>query len=588
MRYRLRLDPGAPNTFGSEGSFNIQIGNNWGPDQPIRGYYIDFSLKPESAEWPPYWLEPRERQFHVATAQWGLGAYERFLDGEGEVWLGAARRAGDHLLDIQQRGGNLDGGWVHLIPMPHTFRLDPPWLSAMAQGEGASLLTRLHLETGEERYAEAALLALKTMELAVPAGGTLAEFEGQPFLEEYPTEIPSCVLNGAIFAIWGLYDVGRGLNDAAAMESFERLTTAMAALISRFDTGYWSRYDLYPHPLTNVATPAYHLLHIRQLSALQRLSPRPQFPPVIERFDAYRGVAAKRRRAVAAKVAFRLRVPRNHLLAHRLLRRPGARAPTTKGSDLLVLCYHAVSPSWPADLSITPQRLGEQLAYLSQKGYRGVTFSEAVAAGEAPGRLVAITFDDGYRSVAELARPILEGFGMPGTLFLATDYIGAEAPMSWPGIEQWLGGEHERELIPISWAEAEGLREAGWEIGSHTRSHPKLTQVSAEQLQAELEGSRGKCERELGDCAALAYPYGDHNRAVIDAAAAAGYSAAATLPDEMPSPAPLAWPRIGIYQNDDIRSFRLKVSPTLRRARGSAAWPVAAGTLRRLKKRLAS
>ena len=104
--------------------------------------------------------------------------------------------------------------------MPHTFRLDPPWLSAMAQGEGASLLTRLHLETGEERYAEAALLALKTMELAVPAGGTLAEFEGQPFLEEYPTEIPSCVLNGAIFAIWGLDDVGRGLNDAAAMEVF--------------------------------------------------------------------------------------------------------------------------------------------------------------------------------------------------------------------------------------------------------------------------------------------------------------------------------------------------------------------------------
>ena len=83
MRYRLRLDPGAPNTFGSEGSFNIQIGNNWGPDQPIRGYYIDFSLKPESAEWPPYWLEPRERQFHVATAQWGR-AYERFLDGEGK------------------------------------------------------------------------------------------------------------------------------------------------------------------------------------------------------------------------------------------------------------------------------------------------------------------------------------------------------------------------------------------------------------------------------------------------------------------------------------------------------------------------
>jgi peptidoglycan/xylan/chitin deacetylase (PgdA/CDA1 family) len=587
LRYRLRLVPGAPNTFGSEGSFNPPIGANWSPGKQVRGYYIDFKLKPEGP-WPPVWLGPIEKQFHVATAQWGLGAYERYLDGQGEAWLEAARKAGEHLLKVQQAGGPRDGGWIHRVPMPHTFILEPPWLSAMVQGEGASLLTRLHLATGEDRFAEAALRALKTMDLPVAAGGTLAEFEGHPFLEEYPTETPSCVLNGAIFAIWGFYDAGRGLGEAAAMESFERTTTGLAELISRFDTGYWSRYDLYPHPIPNVATPAYHLLHIRQLTALNDLSPRPQFGSAIERFEAYRGKRANQMRATAEKVAFRVRVPRNPLLARRLLHRNAQNGAASESgpSDVLVLCYHAVSPTWPADLSITPKRLTEQLRYLTGKGYRGVTFSEAVT-GDGEGKMVAVTFDDGYRSVLELALPILQSFGMPATLFVPTDYIGSEAPMSWPGIEQWSGTEHAQELVPMSWAEVERLRGAGWEIGSHTRSHPKLTQISPERLADELGESRRKCEEVLGGCASIAYPYGDHDNAVVAATGTAGYSAAASLPDGAPPPAALAWPRIGIYNNDDMRAFRLKVSPAVRRARGSSAWPLVAGKLRRLKRRVA-
>ncbi len=259
---------------------------------------------------------------------------------------------------------------------------------------------------------------------------------------------------------------------------------------------------------------------------------------------------------------------------------------TAGGGDVLVLCYHAVSPTWPADLSIAPQLLEQQLRYLAAKGYRGVTFSEAVA-WSGGGKVVAVTFDDGYRSVLELAAPILRDVGMPGTLFVPTDWIGTERPMSWPGIEQWSGGEHERELIPMSWPEVERLRDAGWEIGSHTKSHPKLSQIPPEQQAEELGESRRRCEQMLGACESIAYPYGDHDEAVLAAAAAAGYSAAATLPAGAPPPAPLAWPRIGIYVNDDMRSFRLKVSPLVRRARGSSAWPLVADGLRSLKRRMA-
>jgi peptidoglycan/xylan/chitin deacetylase (PgdA/CDA1 family) len=591
--YRLRLGPGAPNVLGSEASFEPPIGHNWAPGEPPRGYYIDFRLKNESPQWPPYWIEERVKQFGVTNAQWGLGAFERYLDGEGEEWLAAARTCADHIVANLERGGPRDGAWLHLESMPHTFPLDAGWVSAMAQGEIASLLTRVHLETGEDGYAEAALRVLKTLRLPVAAGGTLAEVDGQPMLEEYPTATPSAVLNGAIFAIWGAYDLAAGLGDGEAKELFEATTSGLAALIDRYDVGYWSRYDLYPHRIPNLASPSYHLLHIRQLTALDRLSPRPQLAAAVERFERYRAHPGNRRRATAEKVAFRLAVPRNRTMARLLGQTTGgseaaaADGPSRRGrgSDALVLCYHAVSESWPADLSIAPARLRQHLEHLQRRGYRGVTFGELVAGAE--GKVVAVTFDDGYRSVIRLAQPILAELGFPGTLFVPTDHIGSEQPMAWPGIEQWLGTEHEPELIPMGWDEVRRLRDAGWEIGSHTRSHPKLTQIDADRLAEELGESRRICAAELGACATIAYPYGDHDEAVVAAAGAAGYAAAATLPDGSPPPRPLAWPRVGIYNNDDLRAFKLKVSPAVRRARGSAAWPLVAGGLRSAKRKVA-
>jgi hypothetical protein len=180
----------------------------------------------------------------------------------------------------------------------------------MAQGEGASLLVRLYLETGEERLAEAARLALRPLAIPVAEGGVAAALDGRELPEEYPTDPPSFVLNGAIFALWGLYDVGTGLGDAEVSGAFEEGVDALAASIDRWDTGYWSRYDLYPHPMVNVASPAYHTLHIDQLEAMGRIAPRPQLQAALERFRRYATSAPARARAFAAKAAFRLRVPR--------------------------------------------------------------------------------------------------------------------------------------------------------------------------------------------------------------------------------------------------------------------------------------
>jgi peptidoglycan/xylan/chitin deacetylase (PgdA/CDA1 family) len=244
--------------------------------------------------------------------------------------------------------------------------------------------------------------------------------------------------------------------------------------------------------------------------------------------------------------------------------------------DSLALCYHAVSEHWPAPLSVTPERLERQLGTLARRGYRAVTFGELVARRSEDKR-VAVTFDDAYRSVHRLAVPIMRRLGMVGTVFVPTDFAGRDEPMRWPGIDQWLAGPHQAELMPMSWEELGELGESGWELGSHTRSHPRLTRVGDDQLPRELCGSREELERRLGRrCPSLAYPYGDHDSRVVRAAGECGFEAGGTLPGPLPRPQPLAWPRIGIYHGDGEARFLLKVARSGRWLRGSAAYRAAA------------
>jgi peptidoglycan/xylan/chitin deacetylase (PgdA/CDA1 family) len=243
-------------------------------------------------------------------------------------------------------------------------------------------------------------------------------------------------------------------------------------------------------------------------------------------------------------------------------------------SDVLVLCYHAMSRDWGAGFSATPERLEAQIGSLLERGYEGATFTDA--ATRPPGRrTLAVTFDDSYRSVIELAAPVLRRLGVPGTVFVPTSMAGSEQPMSWPGIDNWIGGPHERELVPMSWEELGELAAAGWEIGSHTRTHPRLPTLEAEELRTELEGSRTDIETHIdGPCTSLAFPYGDFDARVVEATRAAGFAAAGALAGRVREPSALTWPRVGIYYKDVGIRFRAKASPAIRRFRATQLWRV--------------
>lgn len=302
--------------FSTPDAFHEPVGSHIEPGA-VHGYYVDLTVKTReprwSARWPAFGTFP-----WVAVCQTGLGSFERHVAGEGEEWLVFARDVGDRLLASLAAGGRLDGALVHTFDFPHTFPLRAPWVSAMAQGQAVSLFVRLARATGDERYAAAARRALGPLFVPSGEGGVHALIDGRPWPEEYPTQPPSCVLNGGIFAFWGLHDAAVGLDDGRAREAWEQGVETLAATIGRWDTGSWSRYDLFPHRVANVSSLAYHALHISQLRATDLIAPRRELRSAAERFERY---AASRRAvagAFARKALFRLAVPRDERLARHL------------------------------------------------------------------------------------------------------------------------------------------------------------------------------------------------------------------------------------------------------------------------------
>lgn len=232
----------------------------------------------------------------------------------------------------------------------------------------------------------------------------------------------------------------------------------------------------------------------------------------------------------------------------------------SKRFEPIVLCYHAVSERWEHRLSVPPQALERQVRLLLRRRYRPVP-AAAVAAGR--GRLLHVTFDDAFQSTLD-ALPALELLGVPATVFACAGL--ADGGLPFPVLTSAdAGTTTEADLRTLDWDGLRELVERDVEVGSHTVSHPYLTQLTDAELDRELRESRERLESELDRrCRFVAYPYGDHDERVRAAARAAGYEAAFALPGRARPFARFGIPRIGIWRKDRTGRVLLKTSAARR------------------------
>jgi heparosan-N-sulfate-glucuronate 5-epimerase len=262
------------------------LGTRFGTND-VRGYYLDLRAKTTSSS-----AAAPEQLVPAGLAQLALGWWERSLGGEEEA-LEAFDNACRLLLDqaVSQDDALL---WPYDMAVAK-YQLRPPWFSAMAQGQIASVFVRA--ASRDEKAADTALQALRPLlDRAEPC---VVNLKAGPVLEEAPTTPPSYVLNGWIYALWGVRDVAVGLDSREASALFDDSLEALLATLDEYDTSWWSRYSLWANG-RDLAKPFYHRIHVAQLEVLHALTGVAEFATVAARWRNYDTRTATAR-AVLAK-----------------------------------------------------------------------------------------------------------------------------------------------------------------------------------------------------------------------------------------------------------------------------------------------
>lgn len=228
-----------------------------------------------------------------------------------------------------------------------------------------------------------------------------------------------------------------------------------------------------------------------------------------------------------------------------------------------ILMYHQVgdfpAPRSPRAIHCHYKRFAVQMAYLYRFSYNVISMDRVAellsGSGKIPPRTVALTFDDGYENFFQYAFPVLQRYAFPAMVYLVSGLIGKRAT--------WL--TRDRSVLPplLDAGQILQLKHAGIDFGSHGINHIKLAEVvGTDRMLDELRHSKEELESLLDEeVRHLCYPYGSHNRQVVEGARATGYQTAvtcvrafATLEDDL-----LALPRKTISYNDNLASYVWKL-----------------------------
>ena len=177
-----------------------------------------------------------------------------------------------------------------------------------------------------------------------------------------------------------------------------------------------------------------------------------------------------------------------------------------------ILMYHHVEVApIVSNFRVSASKFEDELRLLHDWGYTTITTTMLVNAiqqgAELPPRPIILTFDDAWEDNYTVAFPIMKKYGFTGVLYIPYTYIGAEGCLT---------ADQLKEMVA-----------AGWEIGSHSLSHPDLNTMPQERLRAEIVDSRKKLEGLLGvPILTFAYPYGDVGSTTVEYVKFANYIAA--------------------------------------------------------------
>ncbi len=204
------------------------------------------------------------------------------------------------LRDNQEEG---DSTGLYRFAFPWSkYGAESGWSSAMAQGEAISVLLRAHHLEPARHYAEAAERAAQPFRRELGRGGVVWRDGRDVFLEEIAVEPAPHVLNGCIYALWGIWELWRTTGEGWLEPIIMDCVDTLRRWLPRFDTGWWTRYSLLlsstdqPH----MATLKYHQFHIAQMRVLAKMFDEPAFESAAQRWATYNERPQSRARLLGA------------------------------------------------------------------------------------------------------------------------------------------------------------------------------------------------------------------------------------------------------------------------------------------------
>jgi len=243
----------------------------------------------------------------IAIAQYALGHYNLYFNTKRNCHLDVFLKQADWL--VENIKGNEFGVpvWLHNFDWEYKEILRNPWYSGLAQGIGISVLVRAYNTTKDGKYLDTADKAYLAFENDINKGGVIHwDKKGSPWIEEYILSPPTHILNGFIWALWGVYDYLLLLKEKNARKLWDNCLETLKKNLEKFDIGYWSLYDLSQTKIKNLASPFYHKLHIVQLEVLYRLSKIEIFKEFSQKWERYLNFKFNRSRAYFNKAIFKL------------------------------------------------------------------------------------------------------------------------------------------------------------------------------------------------------------------------------------------------------------------------------------------